>query len=362
MSAAPPALVPPPLDFSVARTASAPHRAAGAVCRGAVVLQGAATGTSADESIFSAASLSKCVIAIVALQCCERGEVGLDDDVCAGSAPVPVRNPAFPDAPVTLRHLLCHRSGLRDDESALHCGSQWRRDAERSANADSRSLDFVAASLDEYVDARLSKAQGLWSPAEAPGQSRYHYSNLGMTIAAAYLQRRAGCGFAQLAKERVFAPLAMHSSSFTLADLPRAPLNAVVYGMAEWPAAGLRTTLSDLLRLLAELTSSPQDCRLLSPASVALMLPADGRDGLAWWGVDASYGEKTFPHGMCWTHGGFMEEVRTHIYWWPAARVAAAVLQTGEDEYESVRAALFAALDELGHLPVASTVTSVVLS
>ena len=351
MSAAPPALVPPPLDFPVARTASAPHRAAGAVCRGAVVLQGAAAGTSADESIFSAASLSKCVIAIVALQCCERGEVGLDDDVCADSAPVPVRNPAFPDVPVTLRHLLCHCSGLRDDESALHCGSRWRRDAD-SANVDTRSLDFAAASLDEYVDARLAKANGLWSPAEAPGKSRYHYSNLGMTIAAAYLQRRTGCGFAQLAKQRVFAPLGMHSSSFTLADLPRAPVNSVVYGMAEWPAAGLRTTMSDLLRLLAELTTAPDECRLLAPASIALMLPADGRDGLAWWGRDASYGEKSFPHGMCWTHGGFMEDVRTHVYLWPDARVAAAVLQTGEDDYESVRAKLCAALVELGYLPL----------
>ena len=77
--------------------------------------------------------------------------------------------------------------------------------------------------------------------------------------------------------------------------------------------------------------------RLLAPASIALMLPPDFRGGLAWWGRDASYGER---RGEVWSHGGFMEGVRTHVHLWPNHRVGVVLLQNGEADYSGAMDAL----------------------
>eukprot|EP01047_Picozoa_sp_COSAG01_P033733 COSAG01_NODE_2496_length_7573_cov_15.650120_3_plen_421_part_00 len=91
------------------------------------------------------------------------------------------------------------------------------------------------------------------------------------------------------------------------------------YEVAEYPAAQVRSTVADLCRWLEFLTRersgeelqperapapepapepdtagppSRQPAMILSPASVALMLPRSGRESLAWWGLDAQYSEK----------------------------------------------------------------------
>src|SRR3954469_4910623 len=59
------------------------------------------------------ASISKLVVALGVMRLVEQGRLDLDRDVSdyLGSR---LRNPAFPDRPITLRLLLSHRSSLRD--------------------------------------------------------------------------------------------------------------------------------------------------------------------------------------------------------------------------------------------------------
>jgi len=59
------------------------------------------------------ASVSKVVVALAVHRLAEAGRLSLDDPVSAhlGWA---LRHPAFPQAPITIRHLLMHRSGLSD--------------------------------------------------------------------------------------------------------------------------------------------------------------------------------------------------------------------------------------------------------
>ncbi len=59
------------------------------------------------------ASISKLVVAIAAMRLAEQGVLDLDRDVGLYLG-WPVRNPTFPNAPVTMRALLSHQSGLRD--------------------------------------------------------------------------------------------------------------------------------------------------------------------------------------------------------------------------------------------------------
>ena len=314
-----------------------PAFAVGAVLRDAVVLQhadGAAAGApcSAVDTIFSVASISKLVLAVLTLQCGERGEILLDEDVNARLPPgCRATHPAHPGAAITPRMLLQHRSGLRDDESALHPGLY------RTAGGD------CPVTLAAYVSGRLGDP-GLWSAA-LPGDAAYHYSNAGMTLLGAFLEAAcAGRTVAALARERVFQPLGMSCSAFTLAELPPGsriaephgdtgkPLG--LYGVAEYPAAGLRSTVHDLLLFAAQFTAPPGcDTALLRAASREAMLPPDYVGGLAWWGLDASYGEG---YPGVWTHGGFMQGVRSHLYLWPRQRTALVYMQNGEGDYDDV--------------------------
>ena len=68
------------------------------------------------EDPFRVASVSKMVATTGFLQLVEQGRIGLDDD--AGTRlGFRLRHPAFPDQPITVRHLLSHTSGLRNGPS-----------------------------------------------------------------------------------------------------------------------------------------------------------------------------------------------------------------------------------------------------
>ena len=327
-----------------------PAFAVGAVVCDTVVLQhaeGAAAGApcSVADTVFSVASISKLVLAVVTLQCAERGEVDLDEDVNARLPPgCRGAHPAHPGAKVSPRMLLQHRSGLCDDESALHPGP-WC-----TAGGD------CPVTLAAYVAARLGD-DALWGD-DKPGEAPYHYSNAGMTLLGAFLEAVCGRSVAALARERVFLPLGMTRTAFTLAELAGCriaephgakgkPLG--LYGVAEYPAAGLRSTVHDLLLFAAQFTAPPGcDTALLSAASRDAMLPPAYVGGLAWWGLDASYGEG---YPGVWSHGGFMPGIRSHLYLWPRQRTALVFMQNGEGDYDDVveaaKDAIVAAADAL---------------
>ena len=129
--------------------------------------------------------------------------------------------------------------------------------------------------------------------------------------------------------------------------------------MAQYPAAGLRSCVADLLRLVDALCGGgggggggdgsadgggadggdEQDSSrpFLSASSLAEMMPADGVRGLALWGADATYGEGA-ETCLCWAHGGCMEGVRTHVWLWPACRVGLVYLQNWEADYSAATA------------------------
>jgi CubicO group peptidase (beta-lactamase class C family) len=380
---------------ALAISARTPARALGAVIRGTQVLSqcaGAVGEAPCDaDTMFSVASITKLVVATLVLQCRDRHELELDEDVRLRVPPeCLVTHPRHPEIPITPRHLLTHVSGLRDDESALMPGP-WR-----SAGND------CPVSLAAYVAARRSAPPGSaaaleWA-AEAPGTARYSYSNFGFALLGLVVEAATGMPLPALARCRIFGPLGMERTAFLLAEVdtlppdaagrrpvvavphgPRGPLG--LYGVAEYPAAALRSSLADILRFVSALAEdaaaaaagteasaervappppplgsaqqSPSTPRLISPESAALMLPADFRKGLAWWGRDAQYGERGGGPvwERCWSHGGFMDGIRSHVHFWPDTGVAIVLLQNGEAEYKGAIDAVVAALHATGALP-----------
>ena len=141
-------------------------------------------------SIFHAASVSKQFTAMAVLLLAREGKLSLDADVRTYL-------PELPDYGhrITLRHLLTHTSGLRDQWDLLAI-ARGRFEEDRITEAD--VLDIVTR----------QKALNF-----VPG-TEYLYSNTGYTLAAIIVGRVAGKSLRQFADERIFKPLGMTRTHF----------------------------------------------------------------------------------------------------------------------------------------------------
>lgn len=124
------------------------------------------------------ASISKLAVALGAMRLVEQGKLDLDADASAYLG-WKLRNPAFPDTPITLRQLLSHRSGLKDE--GINYGVRLGE-------------DMSAAVLSSF------------DPAHAPG-TFFRYSNFNLPVIAAAMERVTGERFDRLMERLVLDPL-----------------------------------------------------------------------------------------------------------------------------------------------------------
>lgn len=66
------------------------------------------------ETHFRVASVSKMVSAVGVMRLVEQGDIGLDSELGA-VFPFPIRNPYYPDTPITLRQVMSHTASLSDE-------------------------------------------------------------------------------------------------------------------------------------------------------------------------------------------------------------------------------------------------------
>lgn len=196
------------------------------------------------QTVLHAASLAKQFTAF-AIGLLERdGALGFDDDVRG----------YLPDVPdfgtrITLRHLLHHTSGLRDQWPMLVLAGHDRRDVLTQA----RMRKLVAAQNDLNF---------------TPGTA-YEYCNTGYTLLAEVVARVSGESFSGFTEERIFRPLNMERTFFC-DDVGRiVPNSAASYhrrsdgsGWRHVPlnyetvgATGLCTTAGDMLRWAANFSA-----------------------------------------------------------------------------------------------------------
>lgn len=234
------------------------------------------------------ASISKLVTAIGVMRLVEAGTLDLDADVGALLG-FPLRNPAFPDTPITLRLLLSHRSSLTD------AAGYWQV-----------PLD---GTLRELLDDPRA-----WDARHAPG-TYFRYTNLNFPIVAQVMERATGERFDRLMDRLVLRPLGIEGCfNWALCndaavaravviydgagepakdDLhgrrPDCPVNPAKDGscdLAQWrpgtngglfsPQGGLRVSMNGLARIGRMLLRGGEldGVRILSPASVrALATP-----------------------------------------------------------------------------------------
>lgn len=244
------------------------------------------------------ASVSKLVMTIGVLRLVEDRRLGLDTDISVALG-YPLRNPAFPDTPITLRMLLSHTSSLTDNAG------------------------YYATPLGENMRGTFDDARA-WDFEHAPG-TFFRYGNINFPVIAAAMERVSGERFDQLMQRLVFEPLRI-DACYNWASCDDAAIGraVVLYDAAEltpskddlhgkrpdcavntardgscdlsrWtpgsngmlfsPQGGLRISLNGLTRIGRMLLNRGEleGVRILQPASVqAFVTPQwtfDGRNG-----------------------------------------------------------------------------------
>jgi CubicO group peptidase (beta-lactamase class C family) len=141
-------------------------------------------------TVFHVASISKQFTAASILLLAQDGKLSLDDDVRKYI-------PELPDfgSRITIRHLLHHTSGLRDQWELLGLAG-WRY-----------SLDLIT---DDDVLELVSRQKDLnFKPGE-----KYVYCNTGFTLLAQIVKRVSGQSLREFTIARIFNPLDMKSTHF----------------------------------------------------------------------------------------------------------------------------------------------------
>jgi CubicO group peptidase (beta-lactamase class C family) len=148
------------------------------------------------------ASVSKLVVALGVMRLVEQGKLDLDEDVSVKLG-WPLRNPAFPATPITLRLLLSHRSSLRD------------------------GIDYVLP-LGQSLKGALA-APAAFDATHPPG-GYFHYSNLNFPIVATVMERATGERFDRLIHRLVLAPLGVDACfNWTMCGDPALARAVVLY-------------------------------------------------------------------------------------------------------------------------------------
>ncbi len=188
------------------------------------------------QSVFYIASVSKQFTAACMVLLAQQGKLALDDDIR-------LYVPEMPDygAPITIRHLIHHTSGLRD---YLYLIDLAGRDFEGPiSNADGLAL--------------LIRQQGL----NFPTGQRHLYCNSGYKLMAEIVARVSGLSLRQYAQRHIFAPLGMERTHFDDDNSPAIANRVISYrtddngGFVPYRKAftivgsgGLLTTVEDLVR------------------------------------------------------------------------------------------------------------------
>ena len=253
------------------------------------------------------ASITKLVVAIGVMKLVEQRKLDLDGDVSRWLG-WRLRNPAFPDQPITLSMLLSHTSSLRDHQ------------------------DQYAIPLGDTVQ-QVVAAPTSWNPKHGPGNGYFTYSNLNFPVIASIVERVTGERFDVWMRREVLWPMKLDACfnwpTCSDAKVARAvvltqhgkPLRDDLGGrrpdcalyvekgpcdLARWklgengalfaPQGGLRISMRDLARVGRMLLNGGalDGIRILAPHSVETMLHPvwrfDGRNGDTDDGFYCAYG------------------------------------------------------------------------
>ena len=267
------------------------------------------------ESVQMIASITKTLIGVSLMKAAEDGQIKLDDDV-NDILPFTVRNPNFPNTPITIRQLATHTSSItstkNSDKGYRFESPLLEEEFPKAHHPFFKHLNITnKLSMSDYLEFKLSKG-GRWYEKEVysshePG-SFYDYSNLGATLLAHCIALKTGQSFDDYSEELILDRLEMNSSTWHLDEVDNKNhvtyyneiLNEVPrYSIVSYPDGGLYSSVQDLTKYLQEMMKGfDGEGNLLSANSYKEMMSGHYKDeeiteGLCW---DLSMGTDLIGH------------------------------------------------------------------
>ena len=275
------------------------------------------------NTAYMTASISKTFTATAIMQLWEQGFFNLDEDV-NNYLPFQLRNPKYPDIPITFRMLLAHQSSLTDTQIALFT-----------------YFSILNLPKERFEDF-LNPGGNIYNPRnwinKPPGEDLY-YSSIGYELLGYIVELLTNQTLNQYCTEHIFEPLNMMNTSFYTSDFDKQNLaipyiwllNRYLplphYEDRNYAAGGLRTSVSDLSHyLIAHMNGGLyDDVRILNEETVELMhtlqYPRNNRThsgyGLGWkifWGDNYNTSRKV-------GHTGAMPGSLTYMYYHPSDNI-----------------------------------------
>ncbi|HVM48740.1 MAG TPA: serine hydrolase domain-containing protein [Candidatus Acidoferrum sp.] len=287
------------------------------------------------QTIYHVASVSKQFTAMALVLLEQDGKLSLEDDVHKYL-------PELPDYghPVTIRQLLQHTSGIRDQWQTLALAG-WRLD-------DVITQDQILRVLFRQKELNF-----------VPG-TRHLYSNGGYTLAAEIVTRVAGKPFPDFCRERIFNPLGMAHTHFHIDHRRIVHDRAYSYSKSEHGyeaeplnyanvgATSLFTTAPDLTRWLDNFRDFKVGGRRALDRLQEQAVLADGTK------IGYALGVEIGKHGGSRTvsHAGGDAGYRSFVVWFPDQELGVAVL-SGLASFDCSGTAFKAAETVLGTHPAA---------
>jgi CubicO group peptidase (beta-lactamase class C family) len=277
----------------------------------------------APDTIYRIASISKLFTSTAILQLRDAGRLRLDDPVADHLPGCRLGRPAEGPA-VTIRHLLTHTAGLPREAAFPY----WS--------------DEVFPTAAEVM-AGLARQEAVYPP-----ETRWKYSNLGLTLAGELVAAVAGEPYAAYVQRRILGPLGMESTSVGVADDRRGRL-ATGYGrrMPDGtralrpftdargidPAAGIAATVEDLARFaMLQFRDGPAGGRqILAGRTLREMqrphwVEPDWKSG---WGLGFKVIHRADRDLV--GHGGWVAGYQTAFFFSPKEKVAVIALTNADD-------------------------------
>jgi CubicO group peptidase (beta-lactamase class C family) len=231
------------------------------------------------DTVYMAASVSKSFAATALLQLYEDSLFELDEDV-SNYLPFVLRNPKYPDVPITFEMLLSHRSSLSMTplSDLISFGIIYLF---FSKNYPYPALEW------HLVPGGILYRKDIWTD-NIPGEA-FNYSNTGYLLLEYLIEQISGISYSKYCYDNILKPLEMDNSSFNIRSIKRSQRavpyllrnkilnNRLVrlpfYVVPDYAAGGLVTSIEDLSHfLIAQMNNGTyKDYKLLENSSVEIM-------------------------------------------------------------------------------------------
>lgn len=283
------------------------------------------------------ASISKTITLTAVMQLYENGQVDLDADI-NNYLPFSVRNPNFPNDPITLRMLLTHTSSISDGgySPSLFYLFGYVDYPETLMNFEK---NYLTLDGEYFSDKSFS--------ANKPGDV-YKYSNVAVSLIACMVEHVTNTNFNDYCKLNIFDPLGMNKTTWFFNETP---INEIAIPYADnnitnpsnpfftyptYPDGHLITTIEDLSKFMRAfiMDGNFNGTQLLQAQTIDTILHENisilnGKQGLIFF-------EHKIGQFDVWGHDGGDPGVSTELYFDRINRVGYIMFNNRTDAYSSI--------------------------